>query len=61
MPPVTPNDPVIPTSPENCDPVSVATTLSSMFRVTSPSVPPPVRPVPAVTPVMSPIFPVMVI
>ena len=58
---VAPKDPVIPTLPENCDPVNVATTLSSMFRVTPPLEPPPVRPVPAVTEVMSPSVPSFVI
>ena len=37
-----------------CVPVSVAT-VESMFNVTEPEVPPPDNPVPAVTPVISPL------
>jgi len=33
----------------------VVTTVESMLRVTSPAVPPPLKPVPAVTEVMSPV------
>ena len=57
----TPKDPVIPTFPENCEPVRVATTELSIFNVTVPEVPPPVNPVPAVTPVISPTVPSLVI
>ena len=51
---VAPSEPVTPTFPLNCDPLIVATTESFMFSVTAPEFPPPVRPVPALTPVMSP-------
>jgi len=43
------------TFPENVVPETVATTLSSILRVTAPDVPPPERPVPAVTAVISPV------
>ena len=49
------------TAPLNVEPLKVATTLSSMLRFTSPDDPPPARPVPAFTAVMSPTFPVTVI
>ena len=39
-----------------CDPVSVATVLS-IFKVTAPEVPPPDKPVPALTAVMSALIP----
>ena len=49
------------TPPVNAEPEIVATTESSILRVTSPELPPPVRPVPAVTEVISPTVPSFVI
>ena len=41
-------------APVKVDPLTVATTESLIFSVTSPETPPPVNPVPALTAVMSP-------
>ncbi len=60
-PRVAPNEPVTPTLPEKLAPEIVATIESLIASVTSPVAPPPVRPVPAVTDVISPTVPSFVI